>query len=321
MLIAHRIELSPSPEQESYFRRACGTARFVWNWALAEWNRQYAAGQRPNALAMKKRFNALKYSEFPWMKEVHRDAHAQPFSNLARAWSRFFDDLKKNGAEANKPVFKKKGKSRDSFYVANDKLTIGERSVRLPLIGRVAMKESMRFGGTVKGASVSRDGTRWVLAVQIDLDVCWLTKVDRRPVVGVDLNVNEIVCSNGKRYEAPRPLKKAQRRLAKLQRSVSRKVEAQKRAMGLSQKDRIPKGTRIVASKNREKASRRLSDQHRKIRCIRNDFTHKMTTEISRENQTVVMEGLSVKGMTASAKGTAERPGKRVRQKSGRNPA
>jgi hypothetical protein len=147
--------------------------------------------------------------------------------------------------------------------VANDKLTIGERCVRLPLIGRVAMKESMRFAGTVKGASVSRDGTRWVLAVQVDLDVCWLTKVDRRPVVGVDLNVNEIGCSNGKQYEAPRPLKKAQRRLAKLQRSVSRKVEAQKKARGLSKKDRLPKGTRIVASKNREKASRMLADQHR----------------------------------------------------------
>jgi hypothetical protein len=63
--------------------------------------------------------------------------------------------------------------------VANDKLTIGERSVRLPLIGRVAMKESMRFAGTVKGASVSRHGTSWFLAVQVDLDVCWLIKVDR----------------------------------------------------------------------------------------------------------------------------------------------
>jgi putative transposase len=64
---------------------------------------------------MKKQFNARKSSEYPWMKEVHRDAHAQPFANLAKAWSRFFDDLKKDGAEANKPVFKKKGKSRDSF--------------------------------------------------------------------------------------------------------------------------------------------------------------------------------------------------------------
>jgi transposase len=144
--------------------------------------------------------------------------------------------------------------------VANDKLTIGERSVRLPLIGRVAMKESMRFAGTVKGASVSRHGTSWFLAVQVDLDVCWLTKVDRRPVVGVDLNVNEIGCSNGKQYEAPRPLKKAQRRLAKLQRSVSRG----------SRRKRKPGVCRRKIAFRRERASllRRIARRHRECSLI-----------------------------------------------------
>ncbi|AGW91619.1 hypothetical protein N234_16430 [Ralstonia pickettii DTP0602] len=122
MLIAHRIELRPTAEQEDYFRRACGTARFVWNWALAEWNRQYEASLRPNALALKKQFNALKYTEYPWLKDIHRDAHAQPFANLSKAWSKFFDDVKK-GKDAHRPVFKRKGRARDSFYIANDKLT------------------------------------------------------------------------------------------------------------------------------------------------------------------------------------------------------
>ena len=59
MQLAHRIELRPTPEQVDYFKRACGAARKVWNWALAEWRRQYAAGGRPNAMALKKQFNAL----------------------------------------------------------------------------------------------------------------------------------------------------------------------------------------------------------------------------------------------------------------------
>jgi len=320
MLIAHKIELDSTPKQEAYFIQACGTRRFVWNWGLSEWNRQFEAGLRPNALALKKQFNALKYSEYPWIKDIHRDAHAQPFADLGKAWSKFFDDLK-NGKEAHRPVFKKKGKARDSFYVANDKMDIGEKYVRLPVIGRIRLKESPRFGGKIMGATVSREGTRWFLAIQQEVEVCWIERANRRETIGVDVNVKEIVCSDGQRFETPQPLKKAKKKLTRLQRSVSRKLEAQKRRMGLSKKDRIPKGTRLVASKNREKASRKLADQHRKIRCIRNDFTHKLTSTVARENQTAVIEDLSVKGMTASAKGTVENPGKNVRQKAGLNRA
>jgi putative transposase len=320
MLIAHQIELDVTLTQDAYFRRACGTARFVWNWALAEWNRQYEAGLRPNALALKKQFNALKYSEHPWMKDIHRDAHSQPFANLSKAWGKFFDDIK-NGKDAHRPVFKKKGKARDSFYVANDKMDVGERHVRLPVIGRIKLKERPRFGGKLMGASVRRDGTRWFLSLQMEVNVSWIDGGTRRAVTGVDVNVKEVVCSDGKRFESPRPLEKARRKLERLQRCVSRKAEAQKVRMGLPKNGRIPKGTRLLASKNREKASRKLADQHRKIRCIRNDFTHKMTSEIARKNHTVVIEDLSVKGMTASAKGTAAEPGKRVRQKAGLNRA
>lgn len=320
MLIAHRIELAPTKEEATYFRQACGTSRLVWNWALAQWNRQYEAGLRPNALQLKKQFNALKYTEFPWLEGIHRDAHAQPFANLSRAWSRFFEDLK-HGKEAKRPVFKKKGKSRDSFYVANDKLKIEERRVRLPVIGWVCIKESLRFGGKIMGASVARDGSRWYLAIQVDVQVSWLVKQDRRQVTGVDMNVKEIVASDGQRFATPRPLHKARKKLVRLERAVSRKLEAQKERMGLSRKARIPKGTRLVASKNREKASRKLADQHRKIRCIRNDFTHKMTSRLSRESQTLAIEDLSVQGMTASAKGTVEKPGRKVRQKAGLNRA
>ena len=98
MLLAHRIRLEPSPDQCDYVTRAAGTARRVWNWALAEWQRQMVLGQRPNAMALKKRFNCIKYTApdwldehgQPWLRTIHRDAHAQPFANLARAWAPAF---------------------------------------------------------------------------------------------------------------------------------------------------------------------------------------------------------------------------------------
>ena len=85
MILAHKIALDPTLEQARYFGQASGTARFVWNWGLAEWNRQSEAGEKPNALRLKKQFNAIKYEEFPWIAEIHRDAHAQPFTNLGTA--------------------------------------------------------------------------------------------------------------------------------------------------------------------------------------------------------------------------------------------
>lgn len=69
MMLAHSIELDPSPTQGAYFARAVGTARRVWNWALAEWLRQAATGQRPDAMALKKQFNAIKYVDPAWLDE------------------------------------------------------------------------------------------------------------------------------------------------------------------------------------------------------------------------------------------------------------
>ena len=70
MIKAHKIRLHPTPEQANYFARAAGTARFVFNWALAEWQRQYEAGGKPNAKALKKNFNAIRREQFPWTYEV-----------------------------------------------------------------------------------------------------------------------------------------------------------------------------------------------------------------------------------------------------------
>jgi putative transposase len=70
MILAHRIRLVPTLEQEVYFRRACGVARFAYNWALAEWKRQYDAGTRLSEVALRKALKAIKYDQFPWMREV-----------------------------------------------------------------------------------------------------------------------------------------------------------------------------------------------------------------------------------------------------------
>lgn len=303
MQLSHKIALSPTAEQEDYFQRAAGTARFVWNWALAEWNRQRSAGQKPNAMALKKQFNAIKYAEFPWLADIHRDSHAQPFAHLAQAWSRFFADLKA-GKEAHEPRFKKKGCCRDSFYVANDKFAVEDEIIRLPKVGAVAMTESLRFDGKILGATVSRTADKWFVAIQVDVpDAQFYQNRTAHDVTGVDLGLKAAATlSTGEAIEAPKPLKAALRRLKIRGRRVSRKLEAAKVQAGFNPNSRLPKGARLPVSNNCKKSFAALARLHAHIAHIRADFTHQLTTRLCRENQAVVIEDLHVKGMLANDK-------------------
>jgi putative transposase len=337
MQLTHRIALAPTPDQERYFRQASGCARFTWNFALAEWNRQYAAGERPTAARLKKQFNAVKYQQYPWLAGMHRDAHAQPFTYLARAWARYFAALREGACPAPEdrverrrlrkagvklaypPVFKKKGKARDSFYIANDKFTLsqaggstgestdggnptGEPTIRLPKVGAVRLTERLRFPGKVLGATVSRTADRWFVAIQVGVPAQVATR--RRTadgVEGVDLGITAAVTlASGEIIRSPKPLKSALRRVQIRGHRLSRKLEAAKRSVGIAKGARLPKGTRLPESNNRRAASRALARTHARVASIRADFTHKLTTSLCRENQALGIEDLHVAGMLAN---------------------
>jgi len=309
MLLSHRIRIDATPAQCDYFSRAAGTARRVWNWAVAEWQRQSAAGMRPNAMALKKQFNAIKYAHpdwldadgRPWLRTIHRDAHAQPFASLAKAWTRYFA-ARKVGQPGRPPRFKKKGRCRDSFYLANDKFRVDGESAVLPKIGRVALTEALRFPGKIMSATVSREADHWFLAVQVEvLDGIALRRRTGDSLVGVDLGVTAAATlSTGEKIAAPRPLRSALRRLRIRSRRQARKVRAAKAAAGIS--GSIPKGTRLPRSANQLKGKHPLARLHARIARVRADFIHKLTTRLCRENQAVAIENLHVKGMLANAR-------------------
>ena len=89
MIKAHKIRLHPTPEQANYFARAAGTARFTFNWAVAEWQKQYEAGGKPSALALRTQFNAIKRQQFPWVYEVTKCAVEGAFMDVAAAFKNF----------------------------------------------------------------------------------------------------------------------------------------------------------------------------------------------------------------------------------------
>lgn len=281
MILAHSIRLDPNDKQETYFRRACGTSRWTYNWALAEWKKAYEAGEKPNGRALKKKFNAVRHTDFPWTGEVHRDCTARPFDDLQNAFEHFFRRVKAGDKQIGYPTFKKKGRCKDSFYVASDKIRFDGERVRLPVIGWVKMRETLRFDGRIMGVTVSRTADQWHIAIQVDAGDVKKERIGNESV-GVDLGIKaSATLSTGEKIEGPKALKSNMRKLRRLSRRHSRKMKG---------------------GSNRAKSALRLAKLHLQISNIRKDHLHKLSTRLVRENQAVGIEDLNVSGMVKNQK-------------------
>lgn len=270
MILSHRITLDPTKNQCQALARAAGTARFTWNWALAEWNRQYEANEKPKASVIKKLWNATKGKEFPWVYESPKDANQQPFTYLQSAFNRFFE------GKARRPRFKKRGR-HDSFYLSNFVIRINDKKIRLPKIGWIKLHERLRFTGKIMSATISRTADRWFASISVDLGDNYFRPRISSKVLGVDLGLkNAVTLSDGRTFQSPKPLKKSLRKLKSLNKTLSRKQKG---------------------SNRKEKAKQQLARLYARIANIRKDFLHKLTTSICRESQTVVIEDLNVREM------------------------
>lgn len=277
MILAHKIALDPTPEQVQYFKRACGTARFVYNWGLAEWDRQYKRAKekgikvKMNGRTLLKQFNKL-YKEDPnlkWISDIHRDCHSQPFANLDKAFKLFFNKKTKY------PTFHKKGR-KDSFYLANNVFWIKDNIIKMPFAGQVKAFEKLRFNGRIMSGVVSREANRWYISISVDVGDYKRNRVTN-DIVGIDLGIKQFATfSNGEVVNGPNVLKKNIRKLKRLSRRYSRRQKG---------------------SNNRRKITLQLSKLYARIKHIRHDFLHKLTTKICRENQTVCIEDLKINGM------------------------
>lgn len=275
-VLTHRIELKPNKLQEAVFRQCTGAARFAFNWALAEWQRQYQAGEKPNEAALRRQFNAIKPVEFPWILDLPKSVPQQAIKNVGRAYQRFFQKQSKF------PRFKKRG-VHDSARLDNGPGTFvceGSR-IRLPKIGWVRMRETLRFDGKPLSATLSREANRWFISIPVEIDrpetVC-----ESQATVGIDLGVSTAVTlSTGEKIDSPKPLKKHLRRLRQLSRRHARKQKG---------------------SNNRRKSARKLAKLHARIAHIRQNWTHQTTTDLTRRFALIGIENLNVRGMVANEK-------------------
>ena len=274
MIKAHKIRLHPTPDQAVYFARAAGVARFVWNWALAGWNRHYEAGEKPTALKLKKQFNQIRREQYPWTWEVTKNASDQPFLDLGQAFTAFFE------GRARRPKFKSKKRSKSSFYLANDQFALGDHRIWVPKLGWVNMAENLRFLGKVTGARITKTADWWFVSLQVELpDVL----PEQQPAaVGIDVGLNRLVTlSTGEGVENQAFLKTALKKLRRANKRLHR---------------------RKLGSKNREKARRQVARLHYRITCLRDDVLQKLTTQLATCYGIIGVEDLHLKGLLKNRK-------------------
>lgn len=280
MLRAAKYELKPNTEQKILISKTCGCCRLVYNTMLDQKKRLYEENKEEiSCNELIKQLPALK-KEKNFLAEVPSQSLQQAIRHLDKGFQNFF-----RNKDFGYPKFKKKG-CKDSFSIPVPcKVDWDSWTVVIAKVGEVQMYcgRYKKIEGTIKSYTVSKTPTgRYYISIQYET-------ADRKPLnngksVGIDVGIKTFVTlSTGEMFENQKYLKKNLRKLMVLQRSAARKYQKGKK--------------RDDQSNNWKKVIFQIAKLHEKIRFQRQDYLHKVSTEIARRYSTVCVETLSVKNM------------------------
>ncbi|SXF89760.1 Gifsy-1 prophage GlpA [Klebsiella variicola] len=275
-------------------RRFAGACRFVFNRALALQNENHEAGNKyiPYTKMTSWLIEWKSIPDTQWLKDAPSQPLQQSLKDLERGYKNFFQK------RAAFPRFKKRGQNDAFRYPQGVKLDQTSNRISLPKLGWIRYRNSREVIGEVKNVTVSQSCGKWYVSIQTEYEVA--DPVHKAAsMVGLDAGVTKLATlSDGTVYQPVNSFKASQRKLAMLQRQLSRKVKF---------------------SASWQKQKKKIQRLHSHIANIRRDYLHKVTSEISKNHAMIVIEDLKVSNMSKSAKGTAERHGRNVRAKSGLN--
>lgn len=275
MEYSYKFRLCPNAAQRNLIQRTFGCARFVYNHFLAERIAQYReAGKAPTRFQQDKELTALK-QKLEWLQEPDKCALQNALKYLDAAYKNFFRRVK-NGEKPGFPKFKSKRNHRQS-YKSNGSIRVFDNAVQLPKLGKVKCRISRKVEGRILSATVSQNpsGKYFVSLCCTDVEIELLPKTGA--VIGVDMGLKAFaITSDSTEYPNPRYLSKSQKKLARLQRQLSRK----------------PKG-----SNRCEKARIQVARLYEHIANQRSDMMHKLSAQLIRENDVICIEDLAPKNM------------------------
>ena len=297
MIKTFKVQLLPNNKQRTKLFQNAGTARFVYNWAIAYQRKNHESGGKfQSDYDLRKILTQLKQTdEFRWLNDYSNNTAKQAVKDACDAYKRFFKGL------STFPKFKSKKKSKPSFYVDTAKIKITETHVKLEKLSdsrkanrqklnwvRLAEHGRIPISAIYSNPRVTFDGLHWWLSVGVECPES--VESPKGEGVGIDIGVKELaVCSDGNTYaniNKTRTIKKLQKRRRRQQRKVSRKYMKNK------------KGGSYWKTHNIKKAEHQLLKLNRRLTNIRRDWLHRVTGEITdRKPMFVVLEDLNVSGM------------------------
>lgn len=285
MLKAFHYRLYPDQEQQSLLNKHFGCARFVYNWALETKNKAYV--EQKNSVPCTKLITQLPElkKENEWLKEVNSQALQMSIRNLDNAFTNFFRRVKNGSKQAGFPKFKSR-KNRQSFQCPQKvKVDFENNRISLLKVPNIKAVFSRKFEGKIKTVTVSATKAgRYFASILVDdgKDLPKKCKIDEKTSVGIDLGISDFaILSTGEKIKNHRFNEKTRNKIAKLQRKMA--------------KQKLMNGGQHT--KNREKTRVKLNRAYEAISNQRDDFLHKVSSKIVRENQTICIEDLNVSGM------------------------
>ncbi|SFA52632.1 putative transposase [Anoxybacillus pushchinoensis] len=269
---AYKFRIYPNKEQEILIAKTFGCSRFVFNYFLAKWEDAYKkTGKGLTYDACSSQLTQLK-KEFTWLKEVDSIALQSSLKRLDDAYDRFFK--KQN----DKPRFKSKKNPVQSYTTkhTNGNIAVLDQHIKLPKLGLVRFAKSREVEGRILSATIRRNPSgKYFVSILVETEVQELPKTNS--AVGIDVGLKEFaILSDGTKYENPKWFRKLEEQLAKAQRILSRRKKG---------------------GSNWNKQRIKVARIHEKIANARNDYLHKISTEIVKNHDIIGMEDLSVANM------------------------
>ena len=288
---AYRFRIYPTKEQEILIAKTIGCSRFVFNHFLAKWDETYkTTGKGLSYRACSKEIPSLK-QEFEWLKEVDSTSVQTSVKHLAEAFDRFFKN------QNDRPRFKSKRNSVQSYKTnIQGKSQLPEVSIvgnrlKLPKLKWVRFANSKQVEGRILNATIRRTASgKYFVSLLAEQEIDELPKTGSS--VGVDVGLKNFpILSDGTVYQNDRYIRKLEKKLACEQRKLSRR-----QLIALNRK------VKLSEARNYQKQKRKVARIHERIANKRNDFLHKVSTEIVKNHDVIGIETLQVKNMQKNRK-------------------